>query len=186
MPTEAQIRAHESAYASGSGPQPVPSHNTYSTRSLASTSANPRPTLNIYANTRGDLAYEPDARWSRQFNNKGYKINIHRVEDVEDISGGNSRLFSQYAMQPNGALAVNGHSVPMLDTEFGKVSVVKGYEHGRTYVPNSPHSRPKGEIREKLEPNETSEPQDNCDLCWAGFLGALLVACIVPCCCCCR
>ena len=179
------MRAHESAHASRSGPQPIPSYNTYSTRSLASISGNPRPTLNIYANERGDLAYEPDGRWSRHFNNKGYKINIHRVQDVEDIGRGNSRLFSQYAMRPNGALVVNGHSVPMLDTGFGKVSVVKGYEHGRTYVPNSPHSRPTGEIREKLRPEETSKAQGNCVLCWAGVLGALFIACIAPCCCCC-
>ena len=184
MPTEAQMRAHESSYQSTSGPQPIPSHNGYSGQSLASISTNPRPTLNIYANTRGDLAYEPDPRWSRHFRNKGYKINVHEIQNVEDIAAGRSRLFSQYAMRPNGALAVNGHSVPMLDLGKEKVSVIRGYEHGRTYVPNSLDSRPMGDIREKLAPEETSEPQKCCGgkqiLCCAGVLCAVLIACIVP------
>ena len=62
MPTEAQMRAHESLYRATSGPQPISSYNTYSAHSFASISTNLRPTLNIYANARGDLTYEPDAR----------------------------------------------------------------------------------------------------------------------------
>ena len=180
MPTEAQMRAHELTYRSSSGPQPIPPYNTYSVRSLASLYSNPRPTLNIYANARGDLAYEPDARWSRQFDNKGYKVNIHKVRDVEDIGTSNSRLFSQYAMQPNGALEVNGHSVPMLDTGFEKVYVLNGYEHGRTYVPNSPYYRPTGEIREKVG---MEEPQGNCVLSCVRVVCAVVFACIASCCC---
>ena len=181
------MRAHDASYPPISGFQRIFSYTTHPPPTLASVSTTPRPTLDIYANTRGDLAYEPDARWSRQFNNKGYKINIHKVRDVNDIGTGNGRLFSQYDVKPNGALEVNGHSVPMVDTEFEKTSVVDGYEHGRTYVPNSQYYRPRGEIREKLGLEETAEPQRRCGgkriLCWAGIVGAVLLGCIAPRCC---
>ena len=181
------MRAHDASYPPISGFQRIFSYTTHPPPTLASVSTTPRPTLDIYANTRGDLAYEPDARWSRQFNNKGYKINIHKIRDIEDIDMGNSTLFSRYAMQPNGALEVNGHSVPMVDTGFERASVIDGYEHGRTYVPNSPYHRPIGQIREKLGLEETAEPQRRCGgkriLCWAGIVGAVLLGCIAPRCC---
>lgn len=175
MPTEEEMRAHNKAHRSSREHRPFHPFNTFSAPSRSSIYSNPRPTLNIYANQRGDLMYEPDPRWSRRFSNIGYKVNLHEVRGVENIGKNNVQLFSQYAMHPNGELVVDGYSIPMLETDLRKVSVLKGYEHGRTYVPNSPDFLPVGEIRKKLG---EEEPQENCVLSCVRAVRAVFFTCI--------
>ena len=165
-----------------------PRFNPYAKDSTLQT---PRPTFNIFANARGDIAYEPDPNWSRAFNKKGYNINIHRVNNLGDIDSDSTRLHSRYSVHPTGGLQVNGQRIPMLQSGMETRYILDGFEHGRTYVPNSPDHPPMGEVRaqtgQEWNGREKSMPNVKCSknkvLYLAGVVAVLLVACIVPGCC---
>lgn len=193
MPTEAEVNDNNHGYEPSvhtiPRSQADPFYNPYG--SIASVSTTHRPTLNIYANTRGDLAYEPDRSWSKAFNKKGYKVNLLQVDNLEDIDRGPTRIHSQYAVQPTGALRVNGQRVPMLQSGMETRYLLDGFEHGRTYVPNTPYIPPQGDVRAKAGREwygkEKAVPDVKCSrnklLCWAGVVVVLVIGCVAPTCC---
>lgn len=188
MPSEAEMRAHNSEYAGSvhSIPRSVHPEPYAMTEATASTSA--RPVLNIFANRFGDIAYEPDQNWSRQFGNKGYKINILEVAgDLDQIEGGPMRLHGQYAMKKDGALRVNGHKVPMLRTGREERYTLDGFEHGRVYAPNTPYLKPGGTVRDKMGKNWAGKKMPRTDikctrpkvLCVLGGVAAIALGCVL-------
>src|SRR5271170_7952931 len=112
MPTEAEMRAHDTQSEGSIHTIPRSVLQEQYAVSQATASVCPLPALYIYANRYGDVAYDPDPNWSRQFGQKGYKINILEVEDLDRIDDGPARLHGQYAIKKDGVLRVNGHKVP--------------------------------------------------------------------------
>ena len=191
--TEDEMMANTGNYEPSIHSLPGSEHETYPNQygSIASVSTTGRPTLNIFANTRGDVAYEPDPSWSKAFNKTGYKINLHQVDYLGDIDQGPRRLHGQYAVQPNGALRVNGQRVPMLQSGTETRYTLDGFEHGRTYVHNSPYLLPTGEVRTqegrewygKRKAKVDVKCSRNKVLCGIGVIIAIVVACVAPLCC---
>ena len=147
-----------------------------------------RPTLNIYATRNGDIAYEPDEKWTRRFNKRGYKINLKQVESLGDVDGGPSKRFGQYSMHRNGVLEVNKQGVPMFESGRETRYRLEGFEHGRTYVPNNPYLSPRGEVRSQVGRNWIGEEKPQSDInctpkkvwCGLGCIGLFLFALLVP------
>ena len=187
MPTEAEMRAHNSEYEGSVHTIPRSVHpNPSAFTDTVSTSY--RPMLNIYANRLGDVAYEPDENWSREFGKKGYKINILEVgEDLRSIDHEPMRLHGQYAMKKDGQLRVNGHKLPMLAAGGRARYKLDGFEHGRVFAPNSPYVQPRGLVRDKMGKNwfgkEMPEKDIKCTrpkvFCALGSIVALVVGCIL-------
>jgi hypothetical protein len=185
MPTEAQMLAHNSQHSQAAGSVQSIQRSQYSDprqrhpQSIASVSTTPRPTLNIFANLNGDIAYQPDTRWSQAFGKKGYKVNILQVRDLGDVDQGPCRMHGQYAMKSNGALRVNGQNIAMAQIGDETKYTLDGYEHGTTYAPNSPYYAPGGKIRRK-EPQKRKNDRAKKIMCVAGVLAVGLVACVAP------
>jgi hypothetical protein len=187
MPTQAQMSAHNSQHSQPTGSvQSIPRSQYAESRhmhpqSIASVSTNPRPTLNIFANRNGDIAYQPDPRWSQAFGKKGYKVNVLQVRDLDDVKQGPCRMHGQYAMKSTGALRVNGQKVAMAQIGDETKYTLDGYEHGTTYAPNTPYYAPGGEIRRK-EPKKKKYTARRI-MCVGGVLAVGLIACLSPLCC---
>jgi hypothetical protein len=187
MPTEAEMRAHDSDYEGSVHTIPRSVHRQPYAVSKVTASVCPRPVLNIYANRYGDVAYEPDQNWSRQFGKRGYKINIVEVGGLHQIDDGPARLHGQYAVQKDGALRVNGHKVPMLRADGGERHVLDGFEHGRVFAPNLPYVAPGGFVRDKMGKNWCGKEMRQADIkctrpkvfCVLGGLAALVLGCVL-------
>ena len=144
--------------------------------------ATDRPTFNIYATRNGDLAYEPDAKWSRILNKKGFKINLNQVHSLGDVGNGPIRRFSQYNMHRGGGLVVNNQPVPMLQSGRETRYTLDGFEHATTYAPNNPYLPPEGNVRTKPKRNWNLMSKPAPDVkCSAGKIGCGLgvIACFV-------
>jgi len=155
-----------------------------------SSEATNRPTLNIYATRNGDLAYEPDAKWSRVFNKKGFKINLNQVHTLEDVENGPFYRFSQYNMHRGGGLIVNDQPVPMLQSGRETRYTLDGFEHARTYVPNNQYRPPEGIVRPKTKRNwnlmKKPAPDVKCSsgnvACGLGLVACFVAALLLPLC----
>ena len=149
-----------------------------------------RPTFNIYATRNGDLAYEPDAKWSRILNKKGFKINLNQVHTLDDVENGPIRLFSQYNMHRGGGLVVNNQPVPMLQSGRETRYALDGFEHATTYVPNNPYRPPEGNVRTKAKRNwnlmNKPAPDVKCSAgkiaCGFGVIACFVAALLLPTC----
>ena len=187
MPTEAEMRAHDTQYEGSIHTIPRSVRQEPYAVSQVTASVCPRPVLNIYANRYGDVAYEPDQNWSRQFGQKGYKINIVEVGDLDRIDDGPARLHGQYAIKKDGALRVNGHKIPMLRTGGRERHTLEGFEHGRVFAPNSPYVAPGGFVRDKMGKNWFGKEMPEADIkctrtkvcCVLGGLAAVVVGCVL-------
>jgi hypothetical protein len=100
---------------------------------------------------------------------------------------GPTRLFSQYATQPDGALCVNGQKIPLVGPHY----TIPGLEHRQTFLPNSPYYEPQTEFRQKLgktwfgkEKVGGDEKSKGKIICWAGIVVAVIIGCVAPHVCC--
>lgn len=147
-----------------------------------------RPTLNIYATRNGDIAYEPDEKWTRRFNKRGYKINLNQVQSLEDVEGGSYQRFGQYSLHRGGVLEVNKQGIPMFESGRETRYNLAGFEHGRTYVPNNPYVPPHGEVRSQMGRNWIGEEKPKPDIectpkkvwCGIGCVALFIFALVVP------